>query len=73
MNGDIVWFSESGAYGFIRPLDGGPDIVFCARQSVTPDLGEVRVGLAVHYTVRRDDRGPIAHRIAPGHLDDDSL
>jgi cold shock CspA family protein len=72
MNGEIVWYSPERAYGFVRPADGGGDIAFrLADASV--DLGGVTIGMAVHYMLRHDPIGPLAVRLAPGHLADDGL
>lgn len=70
MNGEIVWLDRAGAYGFVRPTDGGGDMAFHLDGTEAVDAGGLAGGMAVHFMVRHDALGPLAHRLAPGHPDD---
>ncbi len=70
MNGEIVWLDRARAYGFVRPTDGGADMVFHVDGAGSVEADDLAVGMAVHFMVRHDALGPLAHRLAPGHLDD---
>ncbi len=71
MNGTIIWYSAQRKYGFVRPLDGGHDIVFDLDPAARARLGEIRTGMAVHYLVRHDMTGPVAHHLMNGHMQED--
>ena len=73
MNGEIVWLNRARAYGFVRPADGGADIAFHLDGPGAPAADALSVGMAVHFTVRHDALGPLAHRLGPGHLDEEGL
>lgn len=68
MNGEIVWYNASKRYGFVCPSEGGAEIVFRLDEAEEALLGPISRGQAVNYTVRQDPSGPIARRLAPGHL-----
>jgi len=70
MNGVIVWYSEERRYGFVRPTDDGADLAFHMTDTMASDLGTVTPGMEVHFMVRHDGLGPLAHRLAPGHVDE---
>ena len=66
MNGEIVWYSADRRYGFVRPEDGGADIVFRLGADESPL--RPAAGLAVHFLVAEGDGGPEARHLAPGHV-----
>ena len=73
MNGEIVWYNASKRYGFVCPSEGGAEIVFHLDEAEEALLGAIARGHAVNYMVRQDPSGPMARRLAPGHLLDDSI
>jgi CspA family cold shock protein len=73
MNGEIVWYNASKRYGFVSPSEGGAEIVFHLVEAEAALLEPVSRGQAVHFMVRQEPSGPIAVRVAPGHLLDDSI
>jgi CspA family cold shock protein len=73
MNGEIVWYNASKRYGFVRPSEGGAEIIFHLDEAEEALLGPVSRGQAVHFMVRQESSGPVAIRLAPGHLLDDSI
>ncbi|MGY8995707.1 MAG: cold-shock protein [Alphaproteobacteria bacterium] len=73
MNGEIVWYNASKRYGFVCPSEGGAEIVFHLDEAEEALLGAIARGQAVNYMVRQDPSGPMARRLAPGHLLDDSI
>ena len=70
MNGHIVWYNSTKAYGFVRPVDGGGDMVFDADEGTRARLGTIAEGMAVHFLVRHDRLGAAAWRLEAGHFDD---
>lgn len=73
MNGEIIWYSASKRYGFVCPSEGGAEIVFHLDEAEEASLGAISCGQAVNYMVRQDPSGPVARRLSPGHLLDDSI
>ncbi len=73
MNGEIVWYSGAKRYGFVRPSNGGAEVVFRLDETETAELMPITQGMAVHFMVRQSPEGPVACRITPGHMADDSL
>ncbi len=73
MNGHIVWLRPERSYGFVRPVDGGGDMVFDVNSTTCARLGAIAPGMAVHFLVRHDGKGPVAVILGAGHLDDDTL
>lgn len=73
MNGEIVWYNASKRYGFVCPIEGGAEIVFHLDEADAASLGSIARGQAVHFMVRKGPAGPVAVRLARGHLLDESL
>ena len=73
MNGHIVWFRPERAYGFVRPVNGGDDLVFDVDPTARARLGTIAPGMAVHFMVNRDGKAPLAVILGVGHLNDDLL
>ena len=73
MNGHIVWLRPERSYGFVRPVDGGGDMVFDVDGRTHTRLGAIAPGMAVHFMVHHDGKGPVAVILGAGHLDDDIL
>jgi cold shock CspA family protein len=73
MNGEIVWYSSTKRYGFVRPSEGGAELVFCLDAAGEAALAPVTRGMAVHFMVRQGGDGPEAHHVSSGHMEDDSL
>ncbi len=73
MNGHIVWLRPERSYGFVRPVDGGGDLVFDIDATTHARLGAVAPGMAVHFMVNHGGTAPLAVILGAGHLDDDIL
>ncbi|MBC6440505.1 MAG: cold shock domain-containing protein [Rhodospirillales bacterium] len=73
MNGEIVWLNPARGYGFVRPSDGGPDIAFDLASADEAVRATLVPGDSVNFTVRHDALGPLAHRLAAGHIDDEAM
>jgi CspA family cold shock protein len=68
MNGEIVWYSSAKRYGFVRPADGGGDVMFRLTESEARALAPVEPGTEVHFLLADTPKGPLASRLERGLL-----
>lgn len=68
MNGEIVWYSSAKRYGFVRPADGGGDVVFHLSADQAVALGSLEAGAEVHFLLAETDKGPVASHLERGLL-----
>jgi cold shock CspA family protein len=66
MNGEIVWYSNARRYGFVRPADGGGDVVFRLTESQARALGALEPGTEVHFLLAETQGGPVASHLERG-------
>ena len=66
--GTVVWYQPHKGYGFIRPDDGGPDVMVHATVVEAAGRRELRKGEEVTYEATQLPKkpAPIVTRIVPG-------
>ncbi|SHJ83626.1 cold-shock DNA-binding protein family [Roseomonas rosea] len=66
--GTVVWYQAHKGYGFIRPDDGGPDVMVHASVVEAAGRRELKKGEEITYEATQLPKkpAPIVTRIAPG-------
>jgi len=59
-NGTVVFFNETGGYGFIDTDDEDEDVFFHMEDVDGPDLAE---GQDVEFDIEQADKGPRAQQL----------
>ncbi|WP_159349990.1 MULTISPECIES: cold-shock protein [Roseomonadaceae] len=66
--GTVIWYQPHKGYGFIRPDDGGPDVMVHASAVEAAGRRELKKGEEIAYEVEQRPKkpAPSVTRILPG-------
>jgi CspA family cold shock protein len=55
MRGQVLWYNETRAYGFIKPEDSDMEIFFHKRSIINPKGMAIASGVPVIFEINEDD------------------
>ena len=63
MQGTVKWFDRAKRFGFIKPLDGGPDVFVHYSAIEEESVPRLKDGARVEFEVTQGDKGPQASNV----------
>ena len=65
LRGKVKWFNDAKGFGFIEPIDGGPDVFAHFSAVQMEGFRTLKQGSLVSYELTQGPKGDLAQNIMP--------